>query len=312
MTRRLVGWAATAAASVTAALTVIGFLGGLWWGFDLVANFRVQYALVLGVVSATLALLRWWRAAGVAAVALMMNAFLIAPLYLDTPTAPLDQARLEILSFNVNAWNPNRTEIASYITASGADIVLLHEITPAWERVLQEADLPYRLVSARATHEQLGTAALVREDMDARVLRFGVPLSGSVEITLQFDGRELEVLGTHPASPVSSSSARDRDEQLAAIGEWASVQQDPVVVVGDFNASTWSYGFRLVTKAGLVNSQRGYGVQPSWPAGRRLDAIPIDHLVHSPQLTTVDRHLGDPQGSDHYPLFVTLAWAAQG
>ena len=297
---------------VTAVLTVIGFLGGIWWGFDLAANFRVQYVLVLTVTAATLALLRWWRVTCVAAVALVLNLLLVVPLYTAAPAKPLDQARLEVLSFNVNAWNPNRAEIAQFVAESGADVVLLHEITPAWEQVLQDMDLPYRMISARAPREQLGTIALVPQDATTQVLRFGVPGSGSVEVTLQFDGRWLEILGTHPASPISSFDARARDEQLSAIGDWVATQQLPVVVVGDFNASTWSYGFHLVASAGLVNSQRGYGVQPSWPAGHRLDAIPIDHLLHSRQLTTVDRHLGDAQGSDHYPLFVTLAWAATG
>lgn len=302
-----------AAAAATAALTGIGFLGGMWWGFDLAANFRVQYALVLLVSVVILAIARWWWwAIVIVGAALVVNVALIVPLYAASPAEPSDQARLEILSFNVKAWNPNRADIVDYVASSGADIVVLHEITPTWERVLDAADLPYRIVSARAPHEQLGTVALVPQDADSRILRFGVPGSGSVEISFQFDGRPIEVLGTHPPSPSSSFDARSRDKQLEAIGEWATRQEVPVVVVGDFNASTWSHGFSLVTKAGLVNSQRGYGVQASWPTGNRLDAIPIDHLVHSPELTTVDRHLGDPHGSDHYPLFVTLAWAKGG
>lgn len=81
---------------------------------------------------------------------------------------------------------------------------------------------------------------------------------------------------------------------------------------GRLNASPWSHGFSLVTRAGLVNSQRGYGIQASWPVDKPLEAIPVDHLVHSPELTTVDRHLGEPHGSGHHPLFVTLASAKGG
>jgi endonuclease/exonuclease/phosphatase (EEP) superfamily protein YafD len=83
-----------------------------------------------------------------------------------------------------------------------------------------------------------------------------------------------------------------------------------VVVTGDFNASTWSRGFSLVTgEASLVNSQRGFGVQASWPAGYPLLSIPIDHLVHSRELTTVDRYLGESLGSDHLALFVEVGRA---
>ena len=82
-------------------------------------------------------------------------------------------------------------------------------------------------------------------------------------------------------------------------------------MTGDFNASTWSRGFALVgDPADLINSQRGFGVQPSWPAGNPLVGIPIDHLIHSRELTTIDRHLGESLGSDHFPLIVTIGWAA--
>ena len=85
-----------------------------------------------------------------------------------------------------------------------------------------------------------------------------------------------------------------------------------MVVAGDLNASTWSRGFSLLTApADLVNSQRGFGIQASWPARYKLLGIPIDHVVHSRDLTIVDRRLGEPLGSDHYPLFVTVALAGE-
>ena len=37
--------------------------------------------------------------------------------------------------------------------------------------------------------------------------------------------------------------------------------------------------------------------------------VPIDHLVHTPDLVVVDRRLGPPLGPDHFPLVVDLAVA---
>jgi endonuclease/exonuclease/phosphatase (EEP) superfamily protein YafD len=167
------------------------------------------------------------------------------------------------------------------------------------------------MVSAREPGSVFGTLALIREGAVANVIPLGDFGQWSIEVITEMDGHEIKVLGTHPLSPVNPTRAAARDEQLRIIGEWAALQDDPVVVTGDFNASTWSRGFALVAGgADLVNSQRGFGIQASWPAGYPLFGIPIDHLIHSPELTTVDRQLGESLGSDHFPLIVTIGWAA--
>jgi endonuclease/exonuclease/phosphatase (EEP) superfamily protein YafD len=41
--------------------------------------------------------------------------------------------------------------------------------------------------------------------------------------------------------------------------------------------------------------------------GNPLVRVQIDHLLHSPDLVTLDRRLGPRLGSDHAPLIVRLA-----
>jgi len=304
----LIGSLTTTVALGLVFLSAVGFLGGIWWGFDIAAHFRVQYAVLLAPVVALLFGLRWRRTALLAGVALLINLALIAPLYLTKPAQPDGSATLRILSFNVTASNPERQPVIDYLAASGAQIIFLHESSTDWEDTIGRSQLPYRMVSARAPGSVFGTLALLGEDMVVNVIPLGDFGQLSVEVITELGGKEIKVLGTHPLSPVSPARAKARDEQLRTIGAWAARQDVPVVVTGDFNASTWSRGFSLVTReAGLVNSQKGFGIQASWPAGHTLLGIPIDHLVHSPELTTVDRFLGDSLGSDHFSLFVTVA-----
>lgn len=61
---------------------------------------------------------------------------------------------------------------------------------------------------------------------------------------------------------------------------------------------------------GLLDSHRGHGWQPSYPPWFGPLGIPIDHLWHSPELTTVERQLGPSRGCDHRILNVRLAWGA--
>lgn len=306
----LVGSFAALPAFALTSLTVAGFLGAVWWGFDLASHFRLQYIALLVPVLAVLVGVRWRRTALAAGLALAVNLALVVPLYLPQRVEPHGSGTLEILSFNVTASNPERASVLEYLGASRADIIFLHESSTDWEDALSRSDLPYRMVSAREPGSVFGTLALVGDDAVANVIPLGDFGQLSIEVITDLDGTPVKVLGTHPLSPVTSARAAARDEQLRIIGGWAALQDVPVIVTGDFNASTWSRGFALVTGAAdLLNSQRGFGVQPSWPAGYPLAGIPIDHLVHSRELVTVDRYLGESLGSDHFSLFVTVARA---
>ena len=93
-----------------------------------------------------------------------------------------------------------------------------------------------------------------------------------------------------------------------ALGEWADAADTPAIVTGDFNATPFSWSFRsMLSESGLVNSQDGFGLQTTWPTTNVFLRIPIDHLVHTNDLVTVDRQVMPSFGSDHYPIVVDLA-----
>jgi endonuclease/exonuclease/phosphatase (EEP) superfamily protein YafD len=89
------------------------------------------------------------------------------------------------------------------------------------------------------------------------------------------------------------------------VGEQRELGRVPVVL-GDLNASPWSTDFRLLLDAGLLDSERGFGPQGTFPAGWAVQ-LPIDHCLHDPALVTTAREVGADLGSDHRPLLVELA-----
>ena len=98
---------------------------------------------------------------------------------------------------------------------------------------------------------------------------------------------------------------------LAEAGSWIAEQESTIVVVGDLNATPWSHAHRtLRNRAGLSDSQRGAGLQPTWLTGLGPLMIPIDHALHTPDLISGDRRTGPAAGSDHRPLVEEIAWAA--
>ena len=115
----------------------------------------------------------------------------------------------------------------------------------------------------------------------------------------------------HPRPPEDAAKTAARDALFVELAAMVSRETLPVVVIGDFNATPWSYAFRdFSAETGLVNSQKGYGLAATWPTGLPITLVPLDHMLHSESLTTVERDIGPDLGSDHLPLTVEVSLAA--
>jgi endonuclease/exonuclease/phosphatase (EEP) superfamily protein YafD len=293
-------------------VTVAGFFGGSWWVLDLLAGFRHQLAIALMACALVAAFARWRKTAVAIGLLGAVNLALVVPLYIG-PSRP-QTGELRIVSFNVLASNRRFAEVVDFIRGSEADVVVLHEVTSRWEQEIEEAaatfdDWPYEITEARARGDLFGSMVLV--ESGAAVESFGFALTDprAIEILLP-DGVALHAI--HPLSPSSEFRALQNDRQFLFATDWAAGQDGPAIVVGDFNATPWSYPFRrLLSTADLSNSARGFGLDLSYPAdGNPLIRVPIDHLLFSEGLAVVDRRLGPAMGSDHFPLTVDMALVA--
>lgn len=293
--------------------TVVGFLGGWWWPLALASNFRPHFTIGLAIAAVLLALaghrrLVWLSLAGVA-----INMFLVVPLYLGDP-APVAAGSpvLRVVVFNVTDDNERADEVLESFRTSGADLIFIFEGGPAWEEAINQTDLPYELSPGLRTAFGFGNAILVRDglEVELRGVRVGPNTPRGRELDMMLGDTPIRILAVHPPSPTSGEEARIRNEQLAGVADWAASQDRPVIVVGDLNASPWSSGYRPLAKSDLINSLYGFGLQGSWPAVLGPFGVPIDHLLHSSELTTVTRKTGPSMGSEHRPVSVTVAWAA--
>ena len=69
----------TAAGILACLATLVGFAGRFWWGFELAAHFRVQYALALSGFALILLVLRPWRGAALFGAFALLNLTLVVP-----------------------------------------------------------------------------------------------------------------------------------------------------------------------------------------------------------------------------------------
>jgi endonuclease/exonuclease/phosphatase (EEP) superfamily protein YafD len=300
-----------APAVIIALVSLAAFFGRWVWWLDVLANFRAQYFVVLTVTGLVVVLSRWRNLGYAILGTALVNLVFVLPLYLGGPDRSDPAApSMRVMSFNLLSNNQRFAEVIDFIEELDPDLVFLHEASRPWELALDSSSLAYNMVRPRSDDMVFGTLVLVRqEQVEAVSHGFAATQPRAVELTYRPRGwpDRIQVLSTHPLAPSSARRAALRDAQIRFAAEWAEGREGAVVVVGDLNATPWSWPFALLNATGLHNSQRGFGLQASFPTTTLFFLrVPIDHLLHSDALVVRDRYLGPSLGSDHYPLVVDL------
>ncbi len=298
----------SAATTVTAALTVAGFLARAWWVFDVVCSFRVQYAACLAAAALLFVVGKRRRQALAAAAFCAVNAVLIAPMFVGGPGGQASGEPIRFLWANVYIANRDHAALLDLVRDESPDVIALAEINKAWAETLGalEDDYPHRVGPRRGP---FGIALLSRLPLLAVRLEFfgeaGVP---SIVATVETGGGRVDVIATHPVPPLSRGSAWCRNDHLREMAAACAALDGPVVVLGDLNCTPWSPFFRdLLRDAGLRNAQRGYGPRGTWPTFNPLMRVPIDHCLVSPGIVVRDFRIGPGIGADHLPILVELS-----
>lgn len=300
--------------AVLAVVAVLVVRDRWWWVGELAVSFLPQIALALGVVAAVLGALGRLRLALLLAGAALLGLSGVVPLWLDEPAPPLaDSPVLRVLAHNVHGDGRERfDDVVAEIDTSDADVVLLTQVPPDWIERLPTTDLPYDFILLSEGDDGLQHLALHRIPVERReTFDMGdrAPASAAA-LDVALGEEDVTLLSLQTRSPRRPQRAETRNRQLEAATTWVGAQDTPVVVIGDLNVTPWSPAFRRLTAAGLRDSQRGFGLQPSWPSSGGPLMVPIDHALHTAELTIVDRGTGPAHGSEHRSVVVDLTWAA--
>ena len=298
------------------AVSLSAFLGKWIWPLDLATSFRPWYALVLLMAGATLLVGRWRRLGWTVLIVGLLNVAYVAPLFWGRQDIPPQAPTMRVVSFNVQGQNEEYDAVTRFLREVEADVVFLHEANRLWEEAISRAaaagGFGYQQHSSRPERLIFSTLTLTgSHPREVTSHGWAEGEARAMEVVVDLGGTPVTLLGIHPLAPTNPRRTALRDAQFGFVAGWARDSGGPTVVTGDFNATPWSHVFAPLTDAGLRNSQRGFGLSPSFPVnGNLFTRIPIDHLLHSPHLAVVDRWLGPDLGSDHFPLVVDLALVA--
>jgi endonuclease/exonuclease/phosphatase (EEP) superfamily protein YafD len=293
--------------------TVLGFFGSTWWGWDRIADWRLPLLLILVATSVVYGFGFRRAVSAVFLLAAIVNAVLLAPLWLSTQSAPGSNDRLRIVSFDTSGSGDHRKDIAAWIHSVEADVALLYRTTGDWADTLNTVGVPYRIVPSPLGDQALGPAvALVRREVAVTPLE---PVPGS-DLTLQADvgATPVRLIGIAVENPGSTLGADQRINRFTSINAAATESTGPVVVVGNLETSRWSHAFDTIAR-GLSNSEDGFGYAATWP---RTDlpligayvGLPLDHALYRGDITVPSRRVGPDLGPAHRPLLFDISPAA--
>lgn len=290
--------------------TVLGFFGATWWGWDRLADWRFPLMVVLVVAAIVYGLVFRRAISAVFLLAAIVNAILLAPLWLSTQAAAGSTDRIRVVSFDTSGSGDHRKDIATWVDSVEADIALLFRTTGDWDDTLATVGIPYRIVRAPLGSDAVGAAiVLVRGNVDATAI---TPLPGS-DITLRIGlgSTQVTLAGLASTNPGSSIAANDRIARFSSLNTAATELLEPIVVVGNLETSRWSHAFEVIA-VGMNNSEDGFGYSATWPSADwptigDYAGLPVDHALYRGDITVPARRVGPDLGPAHRPLVFELS-----
>ncbi len=293
-------------------LTGLASIAAFWaqesWFFELLCNFRMHYSLVFGSALLIALLFKRKRWLIVAGLLLGINSAAVFPSYPAVYPAPEGKPDYRLMSANVLQGNTWYGWVKETILKENPDIVLVIEIDYVWKEKLKslESAYPYHEVYARKDGLGIGIFSRIPWE-EVRVFQFLESSVWSVSARFNHQGKSWSLLGIHPPAPLVPAFAAERNQQLKFVAEWVGQQTQPVIVMGDFNLTSWSPHFKeLIEVSQLRDSRAGFGRLPTWPHALRGLGITIDHCLVSDGVVVYDRRNGSHIGSDHRPIVIDV------
>lgn len=286
--------------------SLFGLLGHLWWFFDLFSQFRITYtffALVIG--AAVLFSRRKAYFLGYLGV-FIFNGWFLYPYFSGREGEQLKQeASYRALLLNVNSDTSDPEEVITFLKNQSPDIVALLEINDEWEKALESTHLVYQHRKYVPRNDNFGISLLSKFPIhSSRVDYLGRAQVPTITANLIVGSKIVHVIATHALPPSGAGNSRSRNEHIELLSGLTDVPV-PVLLLGDLNIVPWNKRFKeLLSASKLENSMQGWGIQTSWPSFSRVLGVPIDHILHSPEIRIQKREIGEYVGSDHLPVSV--------
>ena len=222
----------------------------------------------------------------------------------------LDAPRDHLRVLALNAWHnhpaPHLLETA--IARSNADVIVLSEAGPNRRDMLARLSRIFPHSQSCSELWECSLAILSRLPLETggagRVSIDAPPLAWA-----RIDARSIglgvvSVIGTHLHRPTRNPLRHQAHADYLA--KLVASVPGPIILAGDFNTTPYSASYRtLLNQTGLTPA---IAILPTWPAlPIFLPQVALDHIFVSADLRVVSSGAGPNAGSDHIPVWATIA-----
>ena len=261
---------------------------------------------------------RWWLA-GAAGLICVAQVIYVAPeLLASSPlsAAVRSEPTVRLFDANVSFWNSSMSGYITQLKAYRPEILTMEETVPDDFVQLKDAGvlatLPYQYqvpcCGSRgfiiASHYPLRHVKVSSYD----------GLTYLIRTSLVLPTRTINFWVVHTTAPTNPSVSDWNHELDGVYQKLKVVDPRPLLMVGDFNASWGSRGFRAILSTGLTDAAAARGDPFSFTWSQSLPILPpiirIDHVLtggSEVNVTEIQSHLGP--GSDHRDITATVATA---
>lgn len=293
----------------TVLFSLLGFLGRLWWPFELMSHFRVQYLGLLVVSTVLFVLIRWRKSAVFLLILATYHITLIQPFYQKGPTPPTNQTVYRAVGVNWSTLNKTPEAILDFIKTADADFLSIQELPPNTEPIRAQISEQYEYSLAFDTAFTAGMILYSRYPIiEGEILELQTAKRPSLSALIQLPDTALRIVTTHPISPRRGELAQQRNDQLKRVSNILATLEPNRLLLGDLNLTHWSPLYNdFLTTANLNDARLGFGLNPTWPTYFPLLNIPIDQAFVSETLTVHTFTTGSDIGSDHLPIIIDFS-----
>ena len=250
----------------------------------------------------------------------------IGPVLTPGPADPADQTEaappagsadpLVVMTYNVNFGLAGDEDTLAALRSAQADLVVLEEVTPEWQRSLEDrvADrYPHRLY--RAARAAGGLAVLSRWPLeDGDLTASPVGWFPGWRVLAETPLGKLQLLALHLRPPLSDrrapfggyfSTAKDRRAEIEAY--WKTIDPAlPVLALGDFNEDQSGSAVGFLHQRKLRDALPADTMTWRWNTGAGPIQWQLDHILYDETFTLVSAEVVNAGRSDHLPVIARL------
>ncbi|SDX32873.1 vancomycin resistance protein VanJ [Arthrobacter sp. cf158] len=221
----------------------------------------------------------------------------VAPAPAADTTKESEAGGLTIATQNLRAGNPDADAAVHQLIQSGADVVVLQELTgPTLERISPLLDGTFGYQQTAGTVGVWSRYPLSQGEP----LALGLGWSRAMSVHVESPDGPVQLYGVHLPS-VRPSEVSNRNKGLAKLTRIVEADPSPrILVVGDFNTATTDRSLAPLLEI-LDDARAGFGF--TWPA--RLPATRPDHILFRGFTMTEASVISSP-GTDHLAAMARL------